>query len=275
MSKVFVIDVARCSGCYNCQFACKDEHCGNEFLPYAASQPLTGQFWIKMKENVCGSKPKINIHYYPLLCNHCDRPICKEVCDAGAVYKRDDGLVIIDPTKCTGCKKCMEACPYDCIYFNEEKNIAQKCTGCAHLIDNGERKTPRCVDVCASDAFFYGEEEELKRQLKGAVVMKPETGLGPRVYYKNIPGKFIAGTVYDPVKKEVIRNAKCHLSCGPRVWDVYTDFFGDFWFKDLPESFLELRIEAKGYEPLNFKDIDTEKCVNLGDLPMQPLNEDK
>ena len=49
MAKAFLIDVGRCTGCYNCQLACKDEHCENDWRPYAAPQPLTGQFWMKVK----------------------------------------------------------------------------------------------------------------------------------------------------------------------------------------------------------------------------------
>ena len=271
MSKVFLIDVARCSGCYNCQFACKDEHCDNEFLPYAASQPLTGQFWLKLNEYVCGNQPQLKIHYMPFLCNHCDDPACLSACKNGAIYKREDGLVIIDPQKCKGCQACKAACPYDAIYFNEEKSIAQKCTGCAHLLDEGKRKVPRCVDVCASDAFFFGDEEELKDKLEGAVVMKPETGLGPRVYYKNIPGQFIAGTVYDPEKEEVVEGAKCVITSGDLSMETTTDVFGDFWFKDIEKGHYALKITADGYEAIVKDDIDvTEKCVGFGDMPMQP-----
>ena len=45
-----VIDVSRCIGCYDCQIACKEEHCGNDFPPIAMSQPKMGHFWIRMVE---------------------------------------------------------------------------------------------------------------------------------------------------------------------------------------------------------------------------------
>ena len=63
MSKVFCIDVAKCNGCYNCQLACKDEHVGNDWAPYAKPQPEIGQFWCKLQENVGGTIPKVKIHY--------------------------------------------------------------------------------------------------------------------------------------------------------------------------------------------------------------------
>ena len=65
--KIFLVDVARCNGCHNCQIACKDEHCGTNWLPYAAEQPDTGQFWCKVEQTVHGSVPKVNITYMPLI----------------------------------------------------------------------------------------------------------------------------------------------------------------------------------------------------------------
>jgi len=269
MSKVFLIDVARCCGCYNCQLACKDEHCDNEWLPYAKKQPLTGQFWIRVNEYVRGTRPNIRIHYIPTMCNHCERPSCMEAAKDGAVYRREDGLIVIDPVKAVGQKQIADACPYGNIYWNEELSLPQKCTGCAHLLDKG--KTPRCVDVCPTGALRFGERDELAEDLRGAVVMKPETGNAPAVYYRNIPGQFIAGTVYDPDEEDVVTGARCHLSCGPKVWEVFTDDFGDFWFKDLPVGKFDLHIEAEGYETKDFPQLDTENCVNLGDIPLKKV----
>jgi tetrathionate reductase subunit B len=272
MAKVFLVDIAKCSGCYNCQLACKDEHVGNDWTPYAKPQPKIGQFWIKVLENIGGTIPKVKIHYMPRLCNHCENASCIDACPTDALYRRDDGLVILDPEKCNGCKDCIDACPYDVIYFNDEQNIAQKCTGCAHLLDHGH-ELPRCVDVCPTQALRFGDEEDFEDIIMGSTVMKPETGNRPRVYYQNVPGKFIAGTVYDPEAKEIIEGAKCHLNTGPRVWDVWTDDFGDFWFKDLPISKFDLTITADGYEPVIIRDIGTAEDRNLGDIPMTAKKE--
>ena len=161
MGLAFAIDVARCCGCYNCQLACKDEHVDNDWTPYAKPQPETGQFWLKVEEHVCGTIPKVKMHYIPRLCNHCEKPACIGACTEGAISKRDDGLVLIEPEKCTGCKACVPVCPYDAIYFNDSLGLAQKCTGCAHLLDNGY-KVPRCVEACPTDAMRFGEEKDLK-----------------------------------------------------------------------------------------------------------------
>ncbi|NLB28830.1 MAG: 4Fe-4S dicluster domain-containing protein [Clostridiales bacterium] len=267
MGKVFTIDVSKCNGCHNCQLACKDEHATNDWRPYAAKQPEIGHFWVKVRENVGGTIPKVRIHYIAELCNHCEKPACADACPNSAYYRRDDGLLILDPDKCTGCRACMDACPYGAIYYNEEQNICQKCTGCAHLLDNGVEK-PRCVEACPTDALSFGDEEDLQDFIVGSTVRSPETGLHPRVYYRNIPGRFIGGTVYDPIEKEVIIGAKVRATNGGKTWHVLTDEYGDFWFNDLAGGKYDIVIEAAGFEYRVFDNVDATKDVNLGDIPM-------
>lgn len=268
MSKVFVIDVSRCSGCYNCQLACKDEHCGNDWMPYAKPQPQIGQFWVKVHEHVEGTIPKVKMHYMAQLCNHCADPVCAKVCGRSAITKREDGLVLIDPEECAGCGACAQVCPYDVIYMNEELSIAQKCTGCAHLLDNGA-KLPRCVEACPTDAMKFGEEEEFGDLLKDAIVLKKEKGTGPKVYYLNVPGKFIAGTMFDPVEQEVIIGAEVTATGEGKEYTAVTDDFGDFWLKNLPVGTFDVTVKAEGFKTVEFKGVSTEKSVNLGDTPME------
>ena len=267
--KAFVIDVGICNGCYCCQISCKDEHVGNDWTPIAKPQPDTGQFWLKQNEFVRGTVPKVKMYYRPHLCMHCDDAPCMPACPIeGAIYKRDDGLVIIDPTKCTGCKSCVDACPYSVIYFNEDLNIAQKCTGCAHLLDTGW-KEPRCADACPTGAIKFGEESEFKSQIAKAEVMHPEYKAKPRVYYLNIPRKFVAGTIYDPAAKEVIIGATCTLTAAAKKRTATTDGFGDFWFEGLDVGKYSLKIEAKGFAAKTIGAISTEKDVNLGDIALK------
>ena len=255
MSKIFLIDVGRCTGCYNCQLACKDEHC----------QPLTGQFWRKVTEHVQGTIPKVKMHYIPQMCAHCESAKCMAVCRTQAITRRPDGFILIDPAKCAGCGECLRACPCGAIYFNEKLRIAQKCTGCVHLLDHGA-KQPRCAEACPTDAMVFGDEEDLKDALVGAKPLVP----GGRVWYKNIPGEFIGGTVYDPVEKEVVIGAKCVLTGEGRTCETETDSYGDFWLRDLPAGGVyDLTITAEGFRAKRFTGVSTEKSVNLDDIPLE------
>ena len=137
MAKTFLIDVAKCNGCRNCQVVCKDEHCGADWLPYAAAQPETGQFWIKVDERVRGTVPKVKMGYMPHGCMQCAEAPCMAAATNGAVYRRPDSIVIIDPEKAKGQKAIADACPFGAVFYNEELDIPQKCTGCAHLLDDG------------------------------------------------------------------------------------------------------------------------------------------
>jgi Fe-S-cluster-containing dehydrogenase component len=272
--KVFLIDTKICNGCYSCHIGCKDEHVANDWSPIAKPQPEIGHFWFKLDEKVRGTVPKVKVAYRPHMCMHCDNPTCMEACPIpGAIYKRDDGLVIIDPEKCTGCRKCMEeaACPYDVIYFNKDLNIAQKCTGCAHLLDQGWKET-RCSDNCPTLSIRIADEdsEEAKEFIANAEFYKPEIAdkMKPRVYYKGLPKKFIAGTVFDPVEDEVVIGAECKLSGAGKTYNGSTNLFGDFWFEDLPDGKYKLEIKANGKTKV-IDDLDTAAAdINVGDIPL-------
>lgn len=271
--KIFIIDVTLCNGCYTCQIACKDEHVGNEWLPYAKAQPLTGHFWLKMVERERGSYPKVKVTYYPTFCVHCDEAPCVPACKVKAIYKRQDGLVIIDPVKCNGCRDCLYACPYDVIYFNENLSIAQKCTGCAHLVDKGD--SPRCVDACPTEAIKFGEEEDFRDLIKKATLLKPELKYTkPRVLYLNLEvlKPFVTGAVYDPERDECIEGAKVTLinNVTGEKQETTTDIFGDFWFKALEPSTYKVRIEKSGYYPVKLENIKVKEDVNLRDIKMYP-----
>ena len=168
---------------------------------------------------------------------------------------------------CVACGNCVDACPFGCIYYNDDLRLAQKCTGCAHLIDRGW-KEPRCVDACPTGCLKFGEESEFKELIKQAEVLNPEYKTQPRVYYLNIPRKFVAGTVYDPVRKKIIKGATCTLSGKSGTFTATTNGFGDFWFEDVEVDIYSLNIAADGFAAKKIDNINTEKDVNLGDIPL-------
>ena len=269
--KVLLIDINKCNGCYNCQIACKDEHVGNDWSPIAKPQPNTGQFWMKITDVVQGSVPKVRVRYMHDICQHCDEAPCIEACKSDAVYKRDDGIVIIDPEKCTGNRNCLRACPYKAIYYNADLNIAQKCTMCAHLLDNGW-KEPRCVDVCPTGALKFGEEEDMKDLIADAELLHPEYGAHPRVYYKGLLNKyFVAGAVYDPDEDEVLEGASITLTdkANGASSTLTADLFGDFWFERQTPGVYKLEAEMAGYSPAVLDDIEVSADINVGDIALR------
>ncbi|MCE5254837.1 MAG: carboxypeptidase regulatory-like domain-containing protein [Actinomycetia bacterium] len=270
MGKVMVIDIGKCNGCYNCQVACKDEHVDNDWTPIAKPQPDTGHFWMKVTDIVQGTVPKVRVRYMLDTCQHCDEASCIPACRSKAIYKREDGAVIIDPEKCRGAGDCIKACPYGIIYWNDEAKIAQKCTWCAHLLDQGW-KEPRCVDACPTGALTFGEESELQDLIAKAEVLKPEAGAKPRVYYIDLPNKyFIAGAVYEPEADECLEGVKVTLigADGRSRGTLNTDDFGDFWFERQEPGRYSLRVEKDGYLSKTIEPIEALEDINVGDIEL-------
>ena len=269
MGKVFVFDVSKCSGCRNCQIACKDEHVDNDWSPYALPQPDTGQFWTRIEEKVRGQVPKVKVSYVLHMCQHCDDALCMKAAP-DAVYKREDGLVIVDPEKAKGRKDLAAVCPYGAIWWNEELEVPQKCTGCAHLVDAGQ--VPHCVDVCSHGAIRFGDEEEFAEELEHAGYLKPERSQDdrPRVYYLNLPKRFLAGIVIDPEQDEVLIGAKvtAQSKANGEVLVTETDDFGDFWFNQVDACEWDVYVEAEGFMTRVFKASTVDEDRNMGPLEM-------
>lgn len=267
MTKAFLIDAAKCSGCRNCQVACKDEFCEQPWLPYSEAQPLTGSFWMNVKEKERGQVPVVTVSYTPVLCGHCD--MCAlELMAPDAVYRRKDGLVIIDPAKARGRRDLVDACPLGAVYWNEALELPQKCTGCAHLLDDGW-SVPRCVDSCAHEAILFGEEDSL--DLEGAQALDEVASLGAHVYYKNLAKRFCAGCVYDPEINDVIEGATVQLvgADGSVRATSVTDFMGDWKFDQIDPASYVVRIQAQGYDSIEVPVDVTEDDVFAGDAPMK------
>ena len=272
--KAILIDISKCNGCYNCQIACKDEHVDNDWSPYAKPQPDLGHFWMHLAEVERGEVPKVKVAYIPKPCMQCEDPPCQEAAMREAIYQREDGIVIIDPEKSQGQKKIVNACPYGCIYWNQESNIPQKCTFCAHLLDQGW-KEPRCVEACCTGALVFGDYDQIRKlaQKRKAEILNPEFGLKPRVYYIGLPKKFVAGTVVSPKMEEALENVKVTLTRLPtgKKITTRTNNYGDFEFENLlANKRYSVLIEKAGYRPKKITGVRTEKDVYLGEIPLSP-----
>jgi len=265
-----VIDITRCNGCYNCFLTCRDEFWNNDYLPYSAAQPFSGHFWLRMIEKERGKYPKVKVAYTPLLCMHCENPSCISAAENNAVYKRPDGIVIIDPEKASGQKQIATACPYRVIYWNEEKNIPQKCTLCAHLLDQGW-KEPKCAEACPTQAMVFGDMDDPNSGIAKLIAsakpeaMHPEYGLKEKVRYIGLPKRFIAGSVVFGDTDECAANVSVKLTGRGNKQTVMTNGFGDFEFEGLEaDKVFSLKIEYPGYKSRSFK-VQTKDDVYLGE----------
>lgn len=184
-----LIDTTRCIGCNVCTIACKDQYVENDWPPYSLAQPWTGHFWMSVVEREWGkaSDVSVGVRYIPQPCMQCDNPPCLKGATGGAMYKRPDGIVIIDPVKSKGQKQIVDACPYGKIFWNDQLQIPQKCTLCAHRLDKGLQ--PACVNACPTYAITIGDDTALASNIanKKATVLSPELGAVPKVYYAGLP----------------------------------------------------------------------------------------
>jgi Fe-S-cluster-containing dehydrogenase component len=249
-----IIDVAKCENCNNCMLTTRDEHVGNDFPGYAAPQPVHGHNWIKIHRVVRGEGEMVDAAYRPTMCNHCDNAPCVAKAGDGSVYKREDGIVIIDPEKARNRPDIAGSCPYGVIFWNEELQLPQKWIFDAHLLDQGW-KQPRCQQscptgaywaVCVEDAEMHGLIE--KHQLE---VLRPELKTHPRVYYKNLyrfNKCFIGGSVVATVGGvlECVPGAQVTLKRQSRKLDsAVSDAFGDFKFDRLDAASGDYEIEVE------------------------------
>lgn len=241
-----IIDVANCENCNNCDLATKDEHIGNAFPGYAAPQPLHGHHWIRIERNVRGTAPMVDVAYLPTTCNHCDNAPCINAAGDGSVYKRDDGIVIIDPEKAKERFDLVNSCPYGAIWWNDELKLPQKWIFDAHLLDQGWPE-PRCTQACSTGCMRAVKVEDSKMRdiakAEGLEVLKAGLGTRPRVYYKNLHRFmkcFIGGSVTARIAgvTECLANALVTLLKNDKqIAQTETDNFGDFKFDCLdPQS---------------------------------------
>jgi Fe-S-cluster-containing dehydrogenase component len=267
----FVIDETKCNGCYACFLACKDEYCGNDYPPVSVSQPMTGHFWMKIVEKERGRYPKVKVAYTSIPCQHCENAACVKTAKNGEVYKRADGIVIIDPVKAVNKKELMESCPHKVIYWNEEKKVAQKCTMCAHLLDQGW-KEPRCVEACPTGALIFGDLDDPKSEVAKIMAegktesLRPELNLKEKVRYIGLPKKFVAGTVIFQDTDECAEDVSAALEGEGEKKTIKTNNYGDFEFEGLPsDKEYTVRIEAPGYKSQKFQ-VKTTEDVYLGEI---------
>jgi Fe-S-cluster-containing dehydrogenase component len=271
-----IIDVAECTNCNLCTLATMDEYVGNDWPGYAAPMPRHGHRWINILQKERGQAPMIDIAYLPTMCNHCDDAPCIKAARDGAISKREDGIVIIDPVKAKGQRELVDACPYGHIWWNEELQLPQAWPFDAHLIDQGWQQT-RGQQSCPTGAMKAIKVDDAVMTSiaadQGLATMRPELGTRPRVWYRNLwryAKCFIGGSVAAEQNGVVdcIEGAKVRLvRNGHTVAETTSDNYGDFKFDKLDENSgaYSIEIEAPGRAP-KIVEARLGESINLGEI---------
>jgi Fe-S-cluster-containing dehydrogenase component len=271
-----IIDVATCTNCRNCTLAAKDEYVDNEWPSYCAAMPRRGHRWFDILTKERGQAPMLDVAFLPVACNHCDNAPCIKAAQGGAIRKREDGIILIDPDKAVGQKHLVDACPYGQIWWNEERQIPQNWPFDAHLLDSSWTQT-RAEQSCPTGAIktLKVEDEEMQRIAREdrLEVLRPELDTKPRLYYRNLNRYtkcFIGGSVSTAANGgvECVANARVMLhQHGATIAETTTDNYGEFKFDGLNEYSGPYLVEVVG--PGGSKrelEVNLALSVNLGDI---------
>ena len=234
---------------------------------------------MQIKEIERGSYPKPKVAYIPTPCQHCEAAPCM---DPHRKRRRlPPGRTASSssiPEKAKGQKAIVNACPYRVIFWNEELQLPQKCTLCAHMLDEGE-KLPRCVESCPTTALVFGDLDDPQSDISVALAAAqtedyhPEFGSQPLVKYVGIPKRFVVGEVVrKDIPGECVEGVLVTIEGDGFKRETRTDIFGDFDFDGLEkDSTFKLRVEYQGYAP-KVVEVVTRRDVDLGEVVLEPLS---
>jgi protein NrfC len=148
-----LVDMDKCQGCQSCMLACSLAHEGAISLSSSRIQVLSDPY---------GSVPDdITISQ----CRQCTKPACMKACPTGALHRdrKHRNVATIDPAKCIGCQKCINACawaPARAIW-NNETGKSQKCDMCASATNWDQTGGPdgkkACVEICPRGAIAFSK----------------------------------------------------------------------------------------------------------------------
>ncbi len=162
MTYAFTLDAGACSGCKACQAACKDKNDLPPGVLWRRVIEVSGGEWT---QNGSAWINTVFAYNLSMACNHCVHPKCAGVCPTNAYHVRDDGIVLLDSSKCVGCGYCNWACPYAVPQFNQVRGVMTKCNFCCDAIDVGQ--SPACVAACPMRVLDFVKVNELESESPG------------------------------------------------------------------------------------------------------------
>lgn len=269
-----IVHVGRCENCQNCVIAARDEHVGNDFPGYAAPAAASAESPIRILRRIQGGAHMVETTYLPVMCNHCDEAPCMRV-GGDAIYKRADGIVIIDPEKARGRKDIVKACPYKAIVWNDELQLPQIWIFDAHLLDQGWPH-PRCQQSCPTEVFEAVKLDDAamaeRARREGLRVLQPKFGTKPRVWYSALDRWdtcFIGASVSAPVEGvvECIAGAVATLYRGEsKLAETVSDGFGDIRFGGLEKDSGRYKVEIRHEQGTASFECELGESIFLGEV---------
>ena len=178
--------------------------------------PTGGQFTQESQFGGSAELPEHKVWFFHLarICNHCTYPGCLGSCPRNAIYKRpEDGIVLVDQSRCRGYRKCVEGCPYKKAMYRPSTRTTEKCIGCfPRLEGKDEEVSPtgapaetRCMSACVGKIRMQGLLEVnddgtwsrdisnplyyLIRERRVALPLYPQFGTEPNGFY--IPPRWV------------------------------------------------------------------------------------
>jgi nitrate reductase / nitrite oxidoreductase, beta subunit len=175
---------------------------------------------------IAGLPHDVWMFYLQRICNHCTYPGCLAACPRKAIYKQEDGFVLIDQERCRGYRECMRACPYKKIFYNNTTRVSEKCIGCYPFMEQGEMN--RCVTACIGRIRLSGyisppDQVDPKNPMdylvhvrKAVVPLYPQYGTEPNVFYfppVHVPAEYLS-QMFGPRAEEAVRLYKAAMAGG-------------------------------------------------------------
>ncbi|HET9911231.1 MAG TPA: DmsC/YnfH family molybdoenzyme membrane anchor subunit [Anaerolineales bacterium] len=161
MTYAFTFDATFCSGCKACQAACKDKNNLPLGVLWRRVIEVSGGTWQRNGEAWNNTVFAYNLS---IACNHCIHPKCAGICPTGAYDIREDGIVLLDTTKCIGCGYCAWGCPYGAPQYNPGTGTMSKCNFCVDNIEQG--LPPACVAACPMRVLDYRPADSEMQEFK-------------------------------------------------------------------------------------------------------------
>ena len=190
-----VIDLDTCVGCQACATSCKEWNAGGYSAPLtdqdAHGSDPHGTWLNRVHSYEVGDGAESRTVHFPRSCLHCETPACVTVCPTGASYKRaSDGIVLVNPDTCIGCKLCSWACPYGAREYDYDDGVMKKCTLCVDRIYNEtfapEDRIPACVRACPTGARHFGDLGDPDSAVSQLVKEREGFDLLPEMGYKPV-----------------------------------------------------------------------------------------